>query len=187
LKNSIYSCDVVVRAGSSRPDPGLKTLLGVCNIKTVVIKTLVASPADRATGQGALSPCPAGITSVHGWSNNGANLDFWRENESALSAGHWSHLHRVDFWNDSSESFHRLWMGTLRWVTPRDKQLFPSKTIHFHRNYVTDRDGQGGRAKFRSSTLVLSTASDGIGTLNHPHPCRDAECINLVTGSGVHL
>ena len=40
---------------------------------------LVASPADRATGQGALSPCRQGITSINGWSNNGANLDFWRE------------------------------------------------------------------------------------------------------------
>jgi hypothetical protein len=34
--------------------------------------------------------------------------------------------------------------------------------------------------------LVLSTASDGIGTLNHPHPCGTAECMDLVTGSGVH-
>ena len=41
--------------------------------------TLVASPADRATGQGALSPCRQGITSINGWSNNGANLHFWRE------------------------------------------------------------------------------------------------------------
>ena len=90
---------------------------------------------------------------------------------SALSAGLWSHVHRVNFWIDSckehsplhhvkgyalynsSGCFHRLWMGTLRWVTPRDQQLFPSKTIHFHRNYVTDRDKQGSRAKFSPATL----------------------------------
>ena len=29
---------------------------------------LVASPADRATGQGALSPCRQGITTINGWS-----------------------------------------------------------------------------------------------------------------------
>ena len=66
--------------------------------------TLVASPADRATGQGALSPCRQGITSVNGWSNNGANLDFWREIfVPALSAGLWSDVHKLSFrmipWN----------------------------------------------------------------------------------------
>jgi hypothetical protein len=40
---------------------------------------LVASPA---------LPCRQGITSVNGWSNNGANLDFWRENESEQSPLH---------------------------------------------------------------------------------------------------
>ena len=33
---------------------------------------------------------------------------------TGLSAGPWSDVHRNDFWNDSSEFFHRLWMGTLR-------------------------------------------------------------------------
>jgi hypothetical protein len=81
----------------------------------LVILSLVASHADRATGQGALSPCRQGITSIHGWSNNGANLHFWREIlVPALSAGLWSDVHINDFWNDSSEFFHRLWMGTLR-------------------------------------------------------------------------
>ena len=32
---------------------------------------------------------------------------------------------------------------------------FPSKTIHFHRNYVTDRDKQGCRAKLRPDRVQI--------------------------------
>ena len=78
---------------------------------------------------------------------------FTRNLHTSPVAGLWSDVHRVDFWNDSVEFYHRLWMGTFRLVTPRDRQLFSSKTIHFHRIYVTDRDKQGGRAKFSPAAL----------------------------------
>jgi hypothetical protein len=81
--------------------------------------SLVASPADRATGRPiALVRCA-----------------------------------QIDFWNDTAEFFHRLWMGTLCWITPQDRQLLLSKPIHFHRNYVTDRDKQGGRVEFSPAAL----------------------------------
>jgi hypothetical protein len=69
------------------------------------------------------------------------------------------------FWNDSSEIFHRLWMGTLRWgtwVTPRDRQLCHPKTFIFTETMSPtgrNRAAAAGRAEVSPATLPTGNAA----------------------------